>query len=118
MSKSSTKIIHAGIPSRSALRFVASLPKGSSITFDYRVHPSLQNPIERVIGEFLGAQIAEQGEPWISSFDPAALKGDVLKAGFQSADEVSAAELNPRYFPRRKDGLLAGRGLRLICART
>ncbi|MBI1891157.1 MAG: class I SAM-dependent methyltransferase [Burkholderiales bacterium] len=100
------------------LRLVAALPQGSSITFDYRTHPALQHPIERVIGEFLEAQFLKQGEPWISSYDPAVLAEEARKLGFQSADNIGAAELNSRYFARRKDGLQVGGGFRLMYART
>ncbi len=100
------------------LRFVASLPQGSAITFDYGLDRSMLNPIERVINEYLGSQIAEQGEPWLSFFDPALLKEDVKKLGFTSIDNLGPDDLNPRYFFRRKDGLRTGGGQRVMCAKV
>lgn len=100
------------------LRFVASLPKGSAIIFDYCLQRTLLNPIERVVNEYLGQLIAEQGEPWLSFFEPTAFKEDVSKLGFTHIDNVGPDELNPRYFFRRKDGLRAGGAVRLMCAKT
>jgi methyltransferase (TIGR00027 family) len=100
------------------LRFVASLPKGSAITFDYSVERSLLDPIARMISEFLGNRIAEYGEPWISFFDPAVLEADVRKLGFSQIDNYGPDDLNPRYFYRRKDGLRAGSGSRWMRAQV
>jgi methyltransferase (TIGR00027 family) len=101
-----------------ALRFVASLPKGSAIAFDYGVQRSMLNPIERVVNEYLARIIEEQGEPWISFFDPAAFADDVRKLGFSHVDNLGPDDLNPRYFFRRKDGLRVGGGSRWMCAKT
>lgn len=100
------------------LRFVASLPKSSAITFDYSLQRSMLNPIERVVSEFVGQQIANLGEPWISFFDPVVLEDDVKKAGFSTIENLGSNELNPRYFFRRKDGLRTGGSVRLMCAKT
>lgn len=100
------------------LRFVASLPKGSGITFDYCLQRSLLNPIERAISETFGKIIAELGEPWVSFFEPAILIEDVKKLGFTHIDDLGPDELNPRYFFQRKDGLRAGGSVRLLCAKT
>lgn len=100
------------------LRFVASLPKGSMISFDYRLHPSLLNPIERMIGEHLAAHFAEQGEPWVSAFDAEQFREELREVGFQDIDDIGPVELNARYFAGRKDGLQTGGGFRLICARN
>jgi len=99
------------------LRFVASLPKGSAITFDYSLDRALLNPIERAISEYMGQLIASQGEPWISFFDPASLKEELGKMGYDSIEDLGPDELNPRYFSRRKDGLRTGGGVRLMCAK-
>jgi methyltransferase (TIGR00027 family) len=100
------------------LRFVASLPEGSGITFDYCLQRSLLNPIERAISETLGKVIAELGEPWVSFFEPATLIEDVKKLGFTHINDLGPDELNSRYFFRRKDGLRAGGSVRLMCAKT
>jgi O-methyltransferase involved in polyketide biosynthesis len=97
------------------LGHVATLPDGSSITFDFRAPPSAHNPIERTISETIGERVAALGEPWISAFDPAALREQVVALGFNDVTAYEPAELNPRYLHRRKDGLRTGG--RLLCAR-
>jgi methyltransferase (TIGR00027 family) len=96
------------------LRFVAALPEGSGIAFDYSLQRSLLNPIDRVISETLGKQIADQGEPWISFFDPLELEQEVKKSGFSHIVNVGPDEMNPQYFFRRKDGLRFGGGVRFM----
>ena len=96
-----------------SLRFVASMPEGSSITFDFRVPPSMLNPIERAIYEVMGQCAAAFGEPWTSAFEPAALREQVSRLGFSEVETFEPDELNRRYLYRRKDGLLTpGRLLR------
>lgn len=96
---------------------VATLPAGSGIVFDYRVPAEQLNPVERAIHEVVSQQIAAMGEPWLSSFDPAALARQLRELGFTQTDDLGADELNPRYFARRKDGLRTGGGVRIMCAR-
>jgi methyltransferase (TIGR00027 family) len=98
------------------LGYVASLPKGSSICFDYRVPVSMLNPIERVIGEVMGKRAASVGEPWVSAFDPAVLQKQLLELGFSEAETYEPDVLNLRYLYRRKDGLRTGG--RVMCARV
>ncbi len=97
---------------------VAALPKGSSITFDYKIVSSHLNPIDRVITEVLGQQIAAEGEPWVSSFVPEALKRDLLERGFSAVDDPTPEEIHDRYLARRKDGLRGGTSIRLVRARV
>jgi methyltransferase (TIGR00027 family) len=98
------------------LDFVARLPKGSSICFDYHVHDSLLNPIQRVIGEVMGQRAAAVGEPWVSAFDPDALCKQLRELGFSEVESYSPDVLNERYLYRRKDGLRTGG--RVMCARV
>ncbi len=98
------------------LRFAASLPAGSRIVFDYGVPAALLNPVERAIRAHLEQQITEQGEPWVSYFEPAELQAILLGLGFQTVLDQGADELNARYLARRKDGLRTGGSFRMMCA--
>lgn len=98
------------------LRWIASLPPGSSITFDYRVHPALLHPIDMLLGEVLGKAMAERGEPWISSFDPSEFEQHLRTLGYSVATSLAPDQLNARYLARRKDGLRVGNTFRLMCA--
>lgn len=98
------------------LRWIASLPPGSSITFDYRVHPALLHPIDILLGEVLGKAMAERGEPWISSFDPSELEQHLRTLGYSVATSLAPDQLNAHYLARRKDGLRLGNNFRLMSA--
>lgn len=95
---------------------VARMPKGSSITFDFRVPPTMLNPVQRVTSEMMGQRAAAIGEPWISAFEPAALRRQVLGLGFREVETCEPDELNRRYLYHRKDGLRTSG--RLMCARV
>ena len=100
------------------LGFVATLPAGSSITFDYRIDPTLLNPIEIMVGEHIRNVVAQNGEPFKSAFLPASLQQDLRDIGFRKVENVGADQLNARYFHRRKDGLRTGGGLQIMSAYT
>ncbi|WP_136418667.1 class I SAM-dependent methyltransferase [Herbaspirillum sp. ST 5-3] len=100
------------------LKFVGGLPAGSAIVFDYRVQPSMLDPMQRAIGERLARYVSAQGEPWKSSFDPAALQETLRGLGFKSLQDLGPDDLNARYFTERKDGLRVGGGFRLMCAKV
>ncbi|MBE1160045.1 class I SAM-dependent methyltransferase [Dyella acidiphila] len=98
------------------LRFVATLPQGSSISFDYHVPESMRSPVQRIFTEVLGQRAAAAGEPWICEFDPALLRQRLLQLGFSAIEDFSPEALNRRYLDRRKDGLHMGG--RIMCARV
>lgn len=95
---------------------VAGFAPGSCLCFDYRVPTTMLNPVERVINELIGQRVAAMGEPWLSTFAPAQLQGQLLELGFSSAQSATPDELNARYFARRKDGLRTGGGVHIMCA--
>lgn len=94
---------------------VAGFASGSCLCFDYRVPATMLNPIERVTSEVLEQQVAALGEPWLSTFDPAALQPQLIALGFSAATTATPDDLNKRYFARRKDGLRCG-AVRIMCA--
>lgn len=98
------------------LRTLAGLAAGSVVCFDYRVDQDTLGPVDRAINELIASQAAAAGEPWLSSFDPAALQRQLLALGFGSAVSLAPDELNARYFARRKDGLRTGGGFRIMRA--
>jgi methyltransferase (TIGR00027 family) len=100
------------------LKFVASLPKKSGITFDYRVLPSIFNPIEYALGKYIGKLIAEHGEPWKTSFYPTLLQIKLRRIGFQFIESHNPDELNSLYLAKHKDDLRTRIGFNLIGAKT
>ena len=99
------------------LRTVAGFAAGSRLCFDYRVPVTMLNPVERVINEVMAQRLATLGEPWLSTFDPAQLRRQLLELGFSAAENATPEELNGRYFARRKDGLRTGGGVHIMCAK-
>jgi methyltransferase (TIGR00027 family) len=92
------------------LGFIASLPSGSGVVFDYAEPP---DEAARAHGGFaaMAARVAAIGEPFRSLIDPADLARDLARLGFARIEDFGAPALNARYFQNRADGLkLAGRG--------
>jgi len=98
------------------LCLVASLPSGSGIVFDYGVRPDLLEPLERAGVEFFARRYAEQGEPWLSFFDPAELCGRMRGLGFSMVEDFGRNALETRYFAGRDDKLRLGGGTHLMLA--
>jgi methyltransferase (TIGR00027 family) len=90
------------------LRFVASLPAGSRIVFDYMIDPVLLNPAARQAFDSLANRVALAGEPFQSFFDPSRLRERLKEMGFGRIEDVSPEELNARYFRERTDELRVG----------
>ncbi|MBB5939843.1 class I SAM-dependent methyltransferase [Streptomyces zagrosensis] len=81
----------------STLGFVASLPAGSEIVFDYGEPPSSLAPEHRAAHEQRAEWAAKYGEPFRSLFSPGEL-ADLLRGfGFSSLDDVLYSELAYRY---------------------
>ena len=101
------------------LRFVASLPPGSVIVFDYALPPESLDPVRRQAFDALAARVAASGEPFQTFFDPAELEAELRRVGFASFEDLETEEINARYFSGRADGLRIAGGLgRLMKARV
>lgn len=99
------------------LGFVARLPGGSEIVFDYSEQEG-RDGAGRLAHQALAARVAAVGEPFRSAFDPAALAADVRRLGFSDVEDLAAEALEARYLRGRADGLrLRGSG-HLVRARV
>jgi O-methyltransferase involved in polyketide biosynthesis len=90
------------------LRFVASMPVGSGIVFDYTVSPSLLSPTARLAFDRLAHRVASAGEPFQTLFDPFLLTNTLRGMGFGQIEDLDPGEMNARYFQGRPDKLKAG----------
>lgn len=88
------------------LGFVAKLPAGSGVVFDFAVDPALLNPGQRQALDALSARVARYGEPLQLFFDPGKLQDELKSMGFHRTELLQGKELNARYFNDRNDGLL------------
>lgn len=100
------------------LGFVAGLSAGSEIVFDYSERTDGGDATHRRAHQALAARVAAVGEPFRSTFEPAALVADVRRLGFSWVEDLGAEALSSRYFRGRSDGLLLLVGGHLMRARV
>jgi methyltransferase (TIGR00027 family) len=91
--------------------FIAGMPVGSGVVFDFAVDPALLNPGQRIALGVLSRRVAAAGEPFQLFFDPGKLQDELKSLGFHRTEFLQGKELNARYFKDRKDGLLVRGGL-------
>jgi methyltransferase (TIGR00027 family) len=99
-------------------RFVAALPKGTEIVFDYGIPFSMLSRWQRSAREALAKQVAAMGEPWITYFDPATLAHDLRGLGFNHIEDLDPRGANNLYFKNRADGLSISGSSRIMKARV
>jgi methyltransferase (TIGR00027 family) len=87
------------------LKFVASLPPGSEIVFDYAIPPSALTETDRNFVEDVTRQVAARGEPWLTYYDPPSLASDLRAVGFTRVDDLGPDEIHARSFKGRTDNL-------------
>jgi len=100
------------------LRFIASMPAGSGIVFDYMLSSSLLTPAQRSRLDALAQRVASAGEPWHTFFDPRLLTKDLQAMGFGYSEDKGPEKINARYFEGRQDGLRVGSLSHIMCARV
>jgi methyltransferase (TIGR00027 family) len=88
--------------------YIASLPAGTAVVFDYALPPESLSWTARLIFNQMAKRVASAGEPWKTFFDPATLLADLRRLGFTSAEDFGAEVLNRRYFSGRTDKLKIG----------
>lgn len=98
------------------LAFIAALPVGSGVVFDYGVDPATLGPMERYVLNRFAERVAAAGEPWITGFDPAILSEELRRLGFTTVEDLGQNEINAKYFSGREDGLGVGSLGRIVSA--
>jgi len=83
------------------LRFIASLPNGAHVVFDYSEPPASLSAEMRVSHERRAARVAELGEAWVSYFEPDRLRAGLLALGFSQVEDLGPPQIAARYFPNR-----------------
>lgn len=101
------------------LVFIASLPAGSGVVFDYAVERSSLSPLEQMALDALASRVARAGEPFQLFLEPDALGAMLTAAGFHYLEDLGPLEIDARFFEHRTDGLKVGAGLaHLMSARV
>lgn len=99
------------------LGFVASLPPGGGIVFDYAVTRESLGFVERMALDALAKRVEAAGEPFRMFFEPKSLDARLKQIGFRTVEDLGADEINARYFQGRADGLrIMGNAGRLVGA--
>lgn len=79
------------------MRFIAAMPRGSAVVFDYPIPRSMMSPLGQMAFDRLAARVAAAGEPFQLSFDPAELAEYLDGLGFNDREDLDRAAINARY---------------------
>jgi methyltransferase (TIGR00027 family) len=93
---------------RVTMREIASCSApGSELVFTYIDQAIFSAPVETANASFaaMQGQVASQGEPFISGFDPESLGRNLESAGLRLDEDLSDIELIARYDPQGLNGL-------------
>src|SRR5208283_3381536 len=85
----------------STLGFIASLPDGAHVVFDYADPPESLAPEMREFHDRGAARVAEIGEAWRTYFEPEQLKTKLLRLGLTEIEDLGPPQFAARYFPQR-----------------
>jgi methyltransferase (TIGR00027 family) len=87
------------------LGFIAGLPAGTEVIFDYGVPRSAYPPGEQAFHARREARVAAMGEPWITRFTPAEIAAELTRLGFDQLEDLGPAEISRRFLGiERPDG--------------
>ncbi|HEY6844453.1 MAG TPA: class I SAM-dependent methyltransferase [Thermoanaerobaculia bacterium] len=98
---------------RSTFRYIAGLPRGSEVVFDYGIPRQSLSPAARFVFDRLARRVASAGEPFRTFFDPPGLIRMMREEGFADVEDFGPGALNGRYFAGRGDGLRVGDALHI-----
>jgi methyltransferase (TIGR00027 family) len=101
----------------STLAFIASLPNGAHVVFDYSDPPASLSPEGRAVYERSAARLARLGEAWITYFEANQLHAKLAALGFGEIEDLGPTQIASRYFPGRA-GSLHDKGGHVIRATT
>ena len=85
----------------STLAFIASLPNGAHVVFDYSDPPASFPAEWRTGHEKRAAHVAELGEAWLSYFEPDELRAKLMDLGIAEVEDLGPPQIAARYFPNR-----------------
>jgi len=85
----------------STLAFIANLPKGAHVVFDYSDPPASLPAEWRTGHKKRAAHVAELGEAWLSYFEAEELRTKLETLGFSEIEDLGPPQIAARYFPHR-----------------
>jgi methyltransferase (TIGR00027 family) len=85
----------------STLGFIASLPNGAHVVFDYSDPPESLPAEARLNHDRRAARVAELGEAFLSYFEADELRAKLMARGFSEIEDLGPPQIAARYFPNR-----------------
>jgi methyltransferase (TIGR00027 family) len=82
------------------LAYIAALPGGAEVVFDYSNPPDSLAPEMRALHDVRAAHVAEIGEAWVSYFESDPLRRRLLPLGFIQVEDLGPPQIAARYLPR------------------
>jgi methyltransferase (TIGR00027 family) len=101
----------------STLGFIASLPNGAHVVFDYSDPPASLSAEARIKHERRATHVAELGEAWLNYFEADELRAELMALGFSEVEDLGPLQIAARYFPNRVS-TLPNRGGHILRATT
>jgi len=89
----------------STLAFIASLPNGAHVVFDYSDPPASLSPEMRASHESRARRVADLGEAWVTYFEAEELHAKLEGLGFTEIEDLGPPQIASRYFPGRAGSL-------------
>jgi methyltransferase (TIGR00027 family) len=83
------------------LGFIASLPNGAHVVFDYSDPPASLSAESRASHERRAMRVAELGEAWLNYFEADELRPKLMALGFSEIEDLGPRQIAARYFPNR-----------------
>jgi methyltransferase (TIGR00027 family) len=89
----------------STLAFIAGLPNGAHVVFDYSDPPASLTPEGRAHHDRRARRVADLGEAWVTYFEAEGLHPKLAALGFAEIEDLGPAEIVARYFPGRSGSI-------------
>jgi methyltransferase (TIGR00027 family) len=99
------------------LDFIAKLPGGAQVVFDYGNPPESRDPQARAAHDQRAAYVAAVGEAFVSYFDTDVLREKLSAVGFLEIEDLGPRQIAERYFPARA-GSMPEKGGHVVRARS
>ncbi|HXC33105.1 MAG TPA: class I SAM-dependent methyltransferase [Verrucomicrobiae bacterium] len=101
----------------STLGFIANLPGGAHVVFDYSDPPESLSAEVRAFHDTHAARTQAVGELWISYFEAASLRSKLISIGFREVEDLGPPQILARLAPGR-EGAVPEKGGHILRATT
>ena len=89
----------------STLAFIADLPGGAHVVFDYSDPPDALDQKMRDYHDQRAALVQSLGEAWVTYFEAGALRAKLKALGFSEVEDLGPHQIAARFFPNRAAAL-------------